>query len=409
MTLPPVAFANDVSHAKGTVKTTPNKPIIPKTQKRLTIEFSDSDSGNDLPIPYLREEESEYSDEDFQANSRPTFIRKGFRRPIPRGANSQIRRSLTQQQFSLPNSRPPIPKQPAPPQNRPGFVRHIKTRSQLTAEQNAEKKEINSPQNTHETDNNNSDNSYEESSSEYSEQNTIPIDNNNETDQPMTSGSVSPVKSVPSFNNPDLFNTENDTNVNSPLADSSLLTSTEPVCYFLEKKFISKMMKHKVAFTLRKGSASIISVIVNTHSESVQMNYEDQLYTILMESSQNSFSLRLGQSYGDEIFSILYSVSIVPYRHKYCVLRFFKKIQNVPIRLQSQIPKLKANGELEVSFGNRQAIPSIKNMIFLNDKKEETLSIMKIAKTTLCIEVPPEIPATIVFIIGLSAFLNHTK
>lgn len=188
--------------------------------------------------------------------------------------------------------------------------------------------------------------------------------------------------------------------------------STEPpqsICYYMDRKIVSKFTKNKLCMSLTRGSFSIISQSFDVRDESFQITYANQRYTILMESTQCSFSLRRGESYGDEIFSILYNTTKNAIRPKNCVLHFFVKVQGLPNRLQSVQPESTIDGEAKISFDHRQVIPSVKNMKFLDENKKEVLAVMKIGKDQICIEALSNFPEVIIYTIGIAAFLNHSK
>lgn len=200
----------------------------------------------------------------------------------------------------------------------------------------------------------------------------------------------------------------------SPLSNGSQTTDAafEPpqsVCYFMERKIVSKFTKNKLSMTLTRGCYSVISQVLDARDESFKIMYDGKPYTILMESSQCSFSLRRGESYGDEVFSILYNTTKNAIRPKNCVLRFFIKVDGLPNRIQSFQPEFNSDGEAQISFGHRQVIPSVKNMKFLDENQKEILAVMKIGKDQLCIEALSSFPEEIIFVIGVAAFLNHSK
>ena len=183
----------------------------------------------------------------------------------------------------------------------------------------------------------------------------------------------------------------------------------QSICYFIDRKVISKFPKNRLCITLTKGCYSVISQVFDIRDESFQITFKNQLYTILLENSYCSFSLHKGESYDDEIFSILYNTTKNAIKPKNCVLHFFTEVQGLPNRIQSVKPNQNSEGESIIRFGHRQVIPSIKNMKFLDENQKEILAVMKIGKDQICIEASSLFPEEVIYLFGVAAFLNHSK
>lgn len=480
MTLKPVAFKKDIQHTNLSVQTTArnSNPKVPtkfiKNMPKIKFSDSESDNGDDNPIPFLKKSSSSeyFSDEDHDIDIKPTQIRKGLRRPMPlnrgnrkvpliqRDGNTNVRKETTatavNKQKFLPHPPSNMNQKNSPPNETankkvsPMFFRRIRKNGDENVNNwSTPQKQISLvkpkkiEQDTSYSYSEDEEQSYNTSSDNYysdddddknlshpNEQTTQTTENcdlpnlqetetNNQEPEKNENENDQIQKQInDKINNILSQNTENETDKNDQTPSSPAITNEEKtieeeqpysICYFMDRKIVSKFTKNKLCMTLTKGCNTVISQVFDIHDESFKITYKDQSYTILMESSQCSFSLRKGESYGDEVFSVLYNTTKNAVKPKNCVLRFFVKVQGLPNRLQSVQPSPNAEGEAKISFDHRQVIPSIKNMKFLDENQKEILAVMKIGKDQICIEALSIFPEEIIFVIGVAAFLNHSK
>ncbi|OHT09985.1 hypothetical protein TRFO_20980 [Tritrichomonas foetus] len=354
-------------------------------KKSAVIEFSDSESDHEMPIPYLKGESSEsFSDEEFElSNPSKKAENKKFRRPIPKSSQQKPKAPSELTASAKVNFKPQPPTAPKiPVSEKRGFSRPLPGRRRGAPNHEEEVQQ--------------------------NEQDNIP---GNQELPPQTSDNENKLESEVTSQSEKL--NEEDT-INEQLIEKENAKSEEEIerppsiCYFMEKKVISKIGKGKVSLTLTKGSVSLFSHVFDMKEEYFSFESHDETFTMMMENTFSSNSLRKGNRNGPEIFSILYSPAKNPVKHKICVLHFFEKFQFIPTRVQNLPPKLAADGTVVNYFGHRQVIPSVKNMLFLDPNRNEILAVMRISKTSICLEAAPEIPEEIIFVIGISAFLNHT-
>ena len=330
-------------------------------QKRQAIvTFSDSDSDNELPIPYLNQPEIEfYSDEEHEVNMIVEQKKNKFRRPMPN--RNKAKQFKPRPPTGVRKLRPMPPsvkntvKRPFPRRFRPIPAQSLQETASATTDENQQQNEI--------------DHINEEKGEE---ENVL---------------------------NNDVFEEEED---EEEEADCRVA-----ICYFIEKKIVSKFNNSKMSLNFTKGSTSILSNVFEPKKDCYDVEINNQKYCILIDDNYCSFSLKKNSKTGETIFTMSYSSSKESNKSKICTLNFFQEIPNAPNVVHNVPPTLNANGDVVNFFGHRQVIPSSNNMLFLDKDGYELLAVMRISKTSICLEVSPDIPEEIVYVIGISAFLNQ--
>ncbi|KAH0786143.1 hypothetical protein GPJ56_009820 [Histomonas meleagridis] len=143
-----------------------------------------------------------------------------------------------------------------------------------------------------------------------------------------------------------------------------------------------------------------------------EMHYSSKEFAgfLLTGNNHNSFSLRAKTEYGKEILSIQISH---PSRNrnipKDISLTFFQKDSLVPQKLVNRKCDYNADGYWEIDFDGKEATPSTKNCILVNECNNcEYIGIRKISNSLIEIDSVEIVTPLSVFGIALSVFIAQT-
>jgi len=77
------------------------------------------------------------------------------------------------------------------------------------------------------------------------------------------------------------------------------------------------------------------------------------------------------------------------------------------INLTSKQPSINENGQLELFFGGKMTVTSVKNCILIDDSEFEVIGVRKIEKDTLEIDGRTDFSSIDLFSIGVASFLSN--
>lgn len=183
------------------------------------------------------------------------------------------------------------------------------------------------------------------------------------------------------------------------------------VVYYLQKKVCSIFNRKKISFTLTNDNKFIIEQTIDIKKGSTQFK-TNQTYFINFTSGKNIFNMKQDNSSGNKFMTITYLIEDEPFKHKMCQILFHTTIPGLSNQLMNIPPKINSKGKAILPFGKRKVLPSTKNMIFIDPNKSyqnEIMSIMKVSKSTISIEAISILPEEMIFVIGVSSFLNHSS
>ncbi|EAY07170.1 hypothetical protein TVAG_197830 [Trichomonas vaginalis G3] len=157
--------------------------------------------------------------------------------------------------------------------------------------------------------------------------------------------------------------------------------------------------------TKTKSRRPTSSVPISSGSDMHFSQKQFAAYLLVTDSNQ-LFSLRKDEEFGSEIMTVEFRQESKSTPRE-TVVNMFEKVEFVPRKLVSLKPKLSNTGRWELSFLNREIIPSIKNCILVNqDDSIPYIMVRRVCKSTLEIDVPSIYPPICVFGLALSVWLS---
>ncbi|OHT00387.1 hypothetical protein TRFO_32981 [Tritrichomonas foetus] len=231
--------------------------------------------------------------------------------------------------------------------------------------------------------------------------------------EPEASISIQNIQNIPNQQD-NISVSSNDTNAGGNDVDrrgnmgmtSPTREKTQKVTYTLEKETLSKYPKKKRLFNFKVDNKVIISVVVEGKPKSITFQSKDRQFCILVGNKTTSYSLRIRNSYGDEIIGIQINKFKKPVHYRNFVLHTFSKYDNYQNRLESQSPIDKAAG---FNFGTN-------NYVFFESVNEKPLNERKIlitmtqnSKSHVSLTAVQGWAPEMFFTVALAALINKTK
>lgn len=178
------------------------------------------------------------------------------------------------------------------------------------------------------------------------------------------------------------------------------------VSYHIEKKSKKLAFNGTETFTITLGSGIITKVSMRPDSKQISIQMDGFNGFMAVEAKDHTYYLRENSVTGHDICTVRYMKAPYDPTLRACYVYLHKPLYgDAPTVLRSKQPTVNKNGVKCLNFGRRAVIPSMKNCILVDDAGNEYAAVMRTSRTSMCVDVIPEIPAYCAIIIGVTAFV----
>lgn len=178
------------------------------------------------------------------------------------------------------------------------------------------------------------------------------------------------------------------------------------VSYHIEKKSKGLGFGGADTFTVTLGSAIVAKIAVRTDSKNLSIQMENFNGVVAVESKDHTYYLRENSVTGQDICTVRYMKAPYDPAIRACYVYLHKPLYGEgPTVIRSKQPTVNKRGVKCLNFGKRAVIPSMKNCLLVDDDGNEYAAVMRTTKTSMCVDVIPEIPPYCAVVIGVSAFV----